>query len=206
MSLINCPECGKKISDKAPACPFCGRPMEPIFGTKFLKFLVWALAAFVAITAVSGLGFGLWRKYQEEREREALIKGLAERHERREKIDEIIAKADTDPEKIIISHKDDFKAKEKALMAMGELWGAYTHCHRGAAKNGSPEHTAGGRAEHLIWIEEKHTREEAWRLHKVFSESVDSTFFEVDVQAGPPVFNDEACAFIKAAFDRYILE
>ena len=28
MSLINCPECGKQISDKAPACPNCGYPME----------------------------------------------------------------------------------------------------------------------------------------------------------------------------------
>lgn len=24
MALINCEECGKEISDKAPACPFCG--------------------------------------------------------------------------------------------------------------------------------------------------------------------------------------
>ena len=24
MALINCPECGKEISDKAPACPNCG--------------------------------------------------------------------------------------------------------------------------------------------------------------------------------------
>lgn len=28
MALINCPECGKQISDKAPACPNCGYPME----------------------------------------------------------------------------------------------------------------------------------------------------------------------------------
>ena len=24
MALINCPECGKQISDKAPACIYCG--------------------------------------------------------------------------------------------------------------------------------------------------------------------------------------
>lgn len=29
MSLISCPECGKKISDKAAACPHCGNPMNP---------------------------------------------------------------------------------------------------------------------------------------------------------------------------------
>ena len=28
MALINCPECGKQISDKAPACPNCGYPLE----------------------------------------------------------------------------------------------------------------------------------------------------------------------------------
>src|SRR6266704_3838043 len=26
MALITCPDCGKQISDKAPACPKCGRP------------------------------------------------------------------------------------------------------------------------------------------------------------------------------------
>lgn len=28
MALIKCPDCGKEISDKAPACPFCGCPMK----------------------------------------------------------------------------------------------------------------------------------------------------------------------------------
>ena len=27
MALIQCPECGKQISDKAPACPNCGAPV-----------------------------------------------------------------------------------------------------------------------------------------------------------------------------------
>ena len=27
MALIHCPECGKEISDKAPACPNCGAPV-----------------------------------------------------------------------------------------------------------------------------------------------------------------------------------
>lgn len=26
MSLIKCPECGKEVSDKATACPYCGNP------------------------------------------------------------------------------------------------------------------------------------------------------------------------------------
>lgn len=30
MALITCPECGKEFSDKAPACPNCGCPIEEI--------------------------------------------------------------------------------------------------------------------------------------------------------------------------------
>lgn len=30
MALINCPECGKEISDKAPACIHCGFPIENV--------------------------------------------------------------------------------------------------------------------------------------------------------------------------------
>ena len=29
MALINCPECGKQISNKAVACPECGYPIKP---------------------------------------------------------------------------------------------------------------------------------------------------------------------------------
>lgn len=30
MSLINCPECGKEISDKATTCPNCGYPINNV--------------------------------------------------------------------------------------------------------------------------------------------------------------------------------
>jgi hypothetical protein len=30
MALINCPECGAEISDRAPACPRCGCPMQMV--------------------------------------------------------------------------------------------------------------------------------------------------------------------------------
>lgn len=30
MALIKCPECGMEISDRAPACPVCGYPMQPV--------------------------------------------------------------------------------------------------------------------------------------------------------------------------------
>jgi len=32
MSLIRCPDCGKDVSSLAPACPGCGRPIEPAGG------------------------------------------------------------------------------------------------------------------------------------------------------------------------------
>lgn len=28
MALITCPDCGKQVSDMAPACPNCGRPLK----------------------------------------------------------------------------------------------------------------------------------------------------------------------------------
>ena len=35
MALINCPECGKEVSDKATSCPKCGAPTE--YGKKETK-------------------------------------------------------------------------------------------------------------------------------------------------------------------------
>lgn len=29
MALINCPECGKQVSDAAVSCPACGHPIHP---------------------------------------------------------------------------------------------------------------------------------------------------------------------------------
>ena len=31
--MIACPDCGKEVSEAAPACPHCGRPMTPATGT-----------------------------------------------------------------------------------------------------------------------------------------------------------------------------
>ncbi len=28
MGLLNCPDCGSQVSDRAPACPNCGRPFS----------------------------------------------------------------------------------------------------------------------------------------------------------------------------------
>jgi hypothetical protein len=30
MTLIACPDCGKQVSDQAPACIHCGKPLAPV--------------------------------------------------------------------------------------------------------------------------------------------------------------------------------
>ena len=34
MALIQCPECGKKVSDKAKECPECGHPIAEVTAEK----------------------------------------------------------------------------------------------------------------------------------------------------------------------------
>lgn len=40
MALIKCPECGKEVSDKAPACIHCGFPLEEIVKAKSIDIIV----------------------------------------------------------------------------------------------------------------------------------------------------------------------
>ncbi|MDE5758853.1 MAG: TM2 domain-containing protein [Allobaculum sp.] len=37
MALINCPECGRQISDQAKSCPGCGTPINSTNATKFCQ-------------------------------------------------------------------------------------------------------------------------------------------------------------------------
>ncbi len=39
MALINCPECGNSISDKANSCPKCGFPIQSIQNTEYDKWV-----------------------------------------------------------------------------------------------------------------------------------------------------------------------
>jgi len=60
MALIKCSECGKEVSDKATACPFCGNPIhieaiQNISLTK-KKWKIYRIVA-VALVLVSGLAF-----------------------------------------------------------------------------------------------------------------------------------------------------
>ena len=55
MSLIQCPDCGREISDAARSCPHCGRPMRSVqedagkVGTAIGRWVAGALAMVVAI-------------------------------------------------------------------------------------------------------------------------------------------------------------
>lgn len=43
MAIINCPECGKTVSDKAAACPNCGCPIENLSPGGIVKIKMSAL-------------------------------------------------------------------------------------------------------------------------------------------------------------------
>lgn len=66
MALINCPECGKSISNKAAACPHCGNPITQIqtekqapvkvkkFNVQKLFAVLLTLVSLVALVATKG--------------------------------------------------------------------------------------------------------------------------------------------------------
>src|SRR5262245_3309393 len=61
MSMIDCPECGNQISDKAPACPNCGVVLS---GTKkaerFPRYKIVLLVVLIVAGAILG---GWWRYF-----------------------------------------------------------------------------------------------------------------------------------------------
>ena len=52
MALIKCPECGKEISDKAPACIHCGFPLPKLEENKKTIFLKRSKATFFTPIAI----------------------------------------------------------------------------------------------------------------------------------------------------------
>lgn len=77
MALINCPECGKEISDRAKACPHCGAPLrikkqksEKSNRQKIVNKVILIVAIFV-ISAALVTGYLLWQnRIQKEKNRE----------------------------------------------------------------------------------------------------------------------------------------
>lgn len=55
MSLIQCPECGKEISDKAANCPNCGAPLTIESRSGGKKNRLWIILLVIAILAIIGV-------------------------------------------------------------------------------------------------------------------------------------------------------
>lgn len=47
MALMNCPECGKEISDQAESCPYCGYPLRLFAGRKEFRGRGFGVAGLV---------------------------------------------------------------------------------------------------------------------------------------------------------------
>lgn len=64
MSQIQCPDCAKKISDKAPACPRCGRPLSEEDKSKAGNVSAGILTGgSIMIAAIFILTLGLFGEY-----------------------------------------------------------------------------------------------------------------------------------------------
>lgn len=172
MSLIECPECKREISDKAAVCPHCGCPaagkVKKLVRSKILRGVL------IAVLAAGALGGAfLWRAKVAE------------------------------PEKIIISQKDDFETKQEALEVMGAHLGVYTFCKDQLADSANDIETV------TTWINETHNEEESSLLQKAFLFSVAvsaKTFLSNNQEKEFPFFDDNECKKIKAAYERFVLE
>lgn len=62
MALINCPECGKEISDEAKTCPNCGKPLrKPKEKKKINKKAVIIISAIIVIGIIVVVGISNYR-------------------------------------------------------------------------------------------------------------------------------------------------
>lgn len=61
MALIECPDCGREVSDSAAACIGCGRPMQPVTiertSKRYKAGMLFGLAfAFIGFLSANVLG------------------------------------------------------------------------------------------------------------------------------------------------------
>ena len=61
MALINCPECGKEISDRAENCPHCGFPITKQDKKSFNKIKIWEIVFLLSfIICIVSLSFKIY--------------------------------------------------------------------------------------------------------------------------------------------------
>ncbi|MDR1045291.1 MAG: zinc ribbon domain-containing protein [Candidatus Adiutrix sp.] len=70
MPLMSCPDCGKDVSDLAPGCPHCGRPLEGARPARWARqerdLFRLRLAVFSVVVVLMGGIFAMaqWSAYQ----------------------------------------------------------------------------------------------------------------------------------------------
>lgn len=94
MALINCPNCGAKISDTANHCPKCGAPLKSYTTKEKNKTSFYALLAVLGVLIFIAGGTIAYSNYSEKKaQKEAQIKAeqkkLAEIHQR-DSLDEVM--------------------------------------------------------------------------------------------------------------------
>lgn len=86
MAIINCPECGKEVSDKATACPNCGCPISEhqadvhqdeitsVSSNSKPKKKIWAIiAAIIAVVAIGCYLFSVNKAAEQAKDKERFI-------------------------------------------------------------------------------------------------------------------------------------
>lgn len=68
MALIKCPDCGKEVSNKAPVCPNCGRPIAPtgiysFLSQRWVKIIGVIIIIYIAMRIIGGI-IGAANRYQ----------------------------------------------------------------------------------------------------------------------------------------------
>ncbi len=101
MAMINCPECGKEISDKAKVCPSCGAPAKSVQekSKKRKDIVVFAVIIVVFIAAVAACIGGAYlhemkvqEQYRQNFRNSENGRALTSMHEEVEKSRESISK------------------------------------------------------------------------------------------------------------------
>ena len=68
MALVNCPDCSNQVSDSAPACPHCGRPIAALqIEQTAKKYKGWmagsfmvSILFFIATAILFGMNKPIW--------------------------------------------------------------------------------------------------------------------------------------------------
>ncbi len=126
MGLINCPECGKKISDKASSCPHCGNPIENDSSKRAKKTKKKYLWLFIIIVLFIFVGW-LYNDYKENQMTPEKARKLSEESEQiyKEQLENENFKA-REYIRIIQSDNSTLREKREAYNELIKIKGIYS--------------------------------------------------------------------------------